>query len=128
MKKILIVDDEKDVVKLLQTTLVNSGYEVVVAFDGIQAVQSAHREKPDLIILDIVMPAGDGYTVCEKLKESSQTWPIPIIVLTGKMGEEGRKRALEGGANFYLTKPYDREAFLSIVKKTLFPSGEPKKE
>ena len=118
-KKILVVDDEADIVKLLHTTLTDSGYDVVVALDALQATHSAHQDKPDLIILDIVMPGGDGYAVCRNLRKSSHTWTTPIIVLTGKMGEEGKKRAFEAGANFYLTKPYDRAALLSMVKNAL---------
>lgn len=127
-KKILVVDDEMDIVRLLQTTLTEQGYEVIVAFDGIQAVHRAHHDKPDLIILDIIMPAGDGYTVCKKLKQSSHTWAIPIIVLTGKMGEEGRKEALEKGVDFYLIKPYNRKVLLSMVKEVLFSSSEPEEK
>ena len=127
-KKILVVDDEADIVKLLQTTLTDKGYEVIVAFDSIQAVHRAHQDKPDLIILDIVMPGGDGYAVCRNLRKSSHTWTTPIIVLTGKMGEEGRKRAFEAGANFYLIKPYNRKVLLSMVKKALFPLREPEEK
>jgi len=127
-KKILIVDDEMDIVRLLQTTLTDKGYEVIVAFDGTQAVHRAHHDKPDLIILDIVMPAGDGYTVCKKLKQSSHTWTIPIIVLTGKMGEAGRKKSLEVGADFYLIKPYNRAVLLSMVEEALFSSSKPEEK
>lgn len=127
-KKILVVDDEADIVRLLQTTLTDEGYEVIVAFDGTQAVHSAHHDKPHLIVLDIVMPAGDGYAVCKKLKQSSHTWTMPIIVLTGKMGERGKKKAFEVGADFYLIKPYNRQVLLSTVKKALFPLNEPEEK
>jgi DNA-binding response OmpR family regulator len=127
-KKILVVDDEVDIVKLLQTTLTDKGYEVIVAFDAVSALHSAHRDRPDLMILDIVMPAGDGYAVCETLRRSTHTLSLPIILLTGKMGEGGRKRAFEVGANFYITKPYDREELLCLVEKTLTPSDASEKD
>src|SRR4030042_6507197 len=108
-KKILIVDDERDIVKVLVIRLESSGYEVISAFDGAQGVFMAHKENPDLIILDIRMPAGDGFSVAEKLKESTDTFTIPVIFLTGspEMNSEGRDRAL--GARFYVKKPYDPE-------------------
>ena len=80
-KKILIVDDERDIVKVLVIRLESSGYEVISAFDGAQGVFMAHKEQPDLIILDIRMPAGDGFSVAERLKRSTHTWTIPIIFL-----------------------------------------------
>jgi len=82
-KKVLVVDDERDIIKALMIRLQGAGYEVVTAFDGAQAIFVAHKEKPDLIILDIRMPAGDGFSVAEKLKHSTNTVSIPIIFLTG---------------------------------------------
>jgi DNA-binding response OmpR family regulator len=90
-KKILIVDDERDIVKVLVIRLESSGYEVISAFDGAQGVFMAHKENPDLIILDIRMPAGDGFSVAERLKRSSHTWTIPIIFLTESERGRGRR-------------------------------------
>jgi DNA-binding response OmpR family regulator len=81
-KKILIVDDERDIVKALMIRLKNSGYDVVSAFNGVEGVSMAYGEKPDLIILDIRMPAGSGLSVAEQLKRSTHTRAIPIIFLT----------------------------------------------
>lgn len=123
-KRILIVDDEKDFVKMLQIRLEANGYEVIAAFDGIQGVMVAKREKPDLIILDVMMPAGDGYLVCERLKMSSFTWTIPVIFLSAKSRPEDEAKAYEVGAKYYLTKPYESEVLLDTIKRALEPSEE----
>jgi DNA-binding response OmpR family regulator len=118
-KKILIVDDERDIVKVLMIRLQSGGYEVIAAFDGAQGVFMAHKEKPDLIILDIRMPAGDGFSVAERLKRSSHTWTIPVIFLTGSPEKDAEGRAMELGARFYIKKPYDPEELLDAVKRAL---------
>ncbi len=118
-KKILIVDDERDIVKALMIRLQTSGYEVVYAFDGAQAVFMAHKERPDLVILDIRMPAGDGFSVAQRLGESTPTFKIPIIFLTGSPETNSEQRAQELGARFYIKKPYDPEELLDAVKRAL---------
>ena len=92
-KKILIVDDERDIVKALMIRLQGAGYEVVTAFDGAQGIFVAHKEKPDLILLDIRMPAGNGFSVAEKLKHSVNTLSIPVIFLTGSPERNAEERA-----------------------------------
>jgi len=118
-KKILIVDDERDIVKVLMIRLQSSGYEIVAAFDGAQGVFMAHKETPDLIILDIRMPAGDGFSVAERLKRSSQTLNIPLIFLTGSPEKDAEGRAMALGARFYIKKPYDPEELLDAVRRAL---------
>jgi DNA-binding response OmpR family regulator len=118
-KKILVVDDERDIVKALMIRLKANGYEVVTAFDGAQGVFMAHKEKPDLIILDIRMPAGDGFSVAERLKSSMYTFSIPIIFLTGSPERDAEGRAMELGARFYIKKPYDPEELLDAVKRAI---------
>ena len=118
-KKILIVDDERDIVKVLVIRLESSGYEVISAFDGAQGVFMAHKEQPDLIILDIRMPAGDGFSVAERLKRSTHTWTIPIIFLTGSPEREAEGKAMDLGARFFIKKPYDPEELLDAVKRAL---------
>lgn len=118
-KKILIVDDERDIVRVLMIRLQTSGYDVVAAFDGAQGVFMAHKEKPDLIILDIRMPAGDGFSVAHRLRRSANTWAIPIIFLTGSPERGAEERAMEMGARFYIKKPYDPEELLDAVKRAL---------
>jgi len=118
-KKILIVDDERDIVKALTIRLGASGYQVVSAYDGAQGVFLAHKEKPDLILLDIRMPAGNGFSVAEKLKQASRTTRIPILFLTGSPEREAEEKALALGARFYIKKPYDPEELLDAVKRAL---------
>ena len=118
-KKILIVDDEKDIVRALMTRFQAAGYDVAAAFDGAQGIFMAHKEKPDLIVLDIRMPAGDGFRTAERLKRSTHTWGIPVIFLTGSPLKEAESRAIEIGARSFIKKPYDPEKLLEIVKKIL---------
>jgi len=120
-KKILIVDDERDIVKALKIRLQHNAYDVVVAFDGAQGIFMAHKEKPSLIILDIRMPAGDGFSVAEKLRQSNQTERIPIIFLTGSPERNAEERAMELGARFYIKKPYDPEELLEAVRRAMEP-------
>jgi DNA-binding response OmpR family regulator len=118
-KKILIVDDERDIVKALMIRLKGAGYDVVTAFDGAQGVFMAHKETPDIILLDIRMPASNGFNVVERLKRSTQTGTIPVIFLTGSPEKNAEGRALELGARFYIKKPYDPEELLDAIKRAL---------
>ena len=118
-KKILIVDDERDIVKALMIRLQSNGYHVVAAFDGAQGISMANKEIPDLVILDIRMPAGDGFSVVEKLKQSDRTDRIPIIFLTGSPERNAEEKAIGLGARFYIKKPYDPEELLDAVKRAL---------
>jgi DNA-binding response OmpR family regulator len=122
-KKILIVDDERDIVKALTIRLQTNGYEVVTAFDGAQGVFIAHKEKPDLVLLDIRMPSGNGFSVAHQLRKSSHTLHIPIIFLTGSPETNAEQRAQELGARFYIKKPYDPEELLDAVKRALREEG-----
>ncbi len=118
-KKILIVDDERDIVKALMIRLQGAGYDVVTAFDGAQGVFMAHKEKPDLILLDIRMPAGNGFSVAQRLKRSIHTFTIPVIFLTGSPEKNAEEKAMALGARFYIKKPYDPEELLDAVKRAL---------
>ena len=118
-KKILVVEDERDIVKALTIRLQGAGYDVVAAFDGAQGVFMAHKEKPDLVILDIRMPAGDGFSVADRLKRSTHTQDIPIIFLTGSPELNSEERAMRSGARFYIKKPYDPEELLDAGRRAL---------
>ncbi len=124
-KKILVIDDDPNIVRMVQTRLEASGYEVITAFDGQQGITHAYKERPNLIISDIMMPAGGGYLVYKKLKMSSKTWSIPVIFLTARDGPEDVAKAYKLGAQYYLKKPYKPEILLETVKKALEPSMEP---
>lgn len=118
-KKILIIDDERDIVKALTLRLQSSGYRTVAAYDGAQGLFMAHKEKPHLILLDIRMPAGDGFSVVEKLKESQRMSRIPIIIVTGSPEREAEERASQLGVRYFIKKPYDPEELLDAVRRAL---------
>jgi len=124
-KRILIVDDERDIVKALTIRLRGAGYEVVTAFDGAQGIFMAHKENPDLIILDIRMPAGNGFSVAEKLKQSTNTLAIPVIFLTGSPERNSEEKAMALGVRFYVKKPYDPEELLDAIKRALEKEADP---
>ena len=119
--KILVVDDEQDVAKALKARLKASGFSVLIASDSVQAFTMANKEKPDLIILDIMIPGGGGFVVAERLKQSTATHRIPIIFLTGISG--GEERAYKAGASGYVMKPYQPEKLLETIQDAMDISG-----
>lgn len=118
-KKILVADDEKNIAKLVKVNLERAGFEVVVASDGIEALKKVEEEKPDLIVLDIMMPRMDGITVLKKLKEKEETKSIPIVMLTVKAEDEDIFRGWQEGADSYLTKPFNPAEVVIIVQGIL---------
>ncbi len=118
-KKILVIDDMPNVVTMVKARLEASGYEVITALDGQQGLTYANAEKPDLIILDIVMPAGGGYSVYTRLRMSPKTRFVPVIFLTAKDKPEDVARAYKLGAEYFVRKPYKPEMLLGTVKKVL---------
>ncbi len=118
-KKILIADDDQNTVSFLASMLKANKYEVVAAFDGLQTITVAHKEKPDLILLDIMMPVRSGINIFENLKTSTLTALTPVIFITGIANPEVREKALEMGATDYVVKPFEAEELLSKIKKAL---------
>ena len=118
-KKILVIDDMPNVVTMVKARLEASGYEVITALDGQQGLTYANAERPDLIILDIVMPAGGGYSVYARLRMSPKTRSVPVIFLTAKDKPEDVARAYKLGAEYFVKKPYKPEMLLGTVKKVL---------
>ena len=113
--RILIVDDERDFVELVQFRLAALGYEFIVASDGVQALSQARQVKPDLILLDLIMPNMDGFDLLETLRSDASERFLPIIVLTADTTEEAKARALDAGATDFLVKPVSpTEALLRI--------------
>jgi len=139
---ILVVDDNRSVVRIIQVLLQKEGFEVLTAFDGLEGLQKAQEEKPDLIILDIVMPRLDGYEVCRLLQDDPDTAAIPVLILTVKgqvddpdIGDQAletgireRMDGYEAGAIEFLSKPIKAKELLDRVKTLLwfdsFPVGE----
>jgi two-component system, OmpR family, response regulator VicR len=116
MKKILVVDDEKPIVEILQYNLEKEGYQVVTAFDGEEALEIVKQENPDLVLLDIMLPKKDGFSVCRELRSERN---IPIIMLTAKELETDKVLGLELGADDYVTKPFSSREIIARIKAIL---------
>jgi len=115
-KKILVVDDEKPIVEILQYNLEKEGYQVITAFDGEETLKKVELEKPDLIVLDIMLPQKDGFTVCREIRSN---YDIPIIMLTAKEMEMDKVLGLELGADDYVTKPFSAREVTARIKAQL---------
>jgi len=118
-EKILIVDDEKDIVKMLDYNLKKEGFRTVIAHDGEDALRSANKEHPDLVLLDLMLPGRDGLDVCKSLKNDPKTARIPIIMLTAKTQEADKIVGLELGADDYVTKPFSPRELVARIKAVL---------
>jgi DNA-binding response OmpR family regulator len=117
--KILVVDDEQEIVRALTMRLRAAGYQVISAHDGLVGTQMAITESPDLVILDIGMPCGDGHTVAQRLMNNKETRATPIIFLTARTSEIDRKKAKNVHAAGYLTKPFKSQDLLDTIADAL---------
>lgn len=122
-RKILTVDDEKHIVRLIQVNLERQGYEVVTAYDGREALQKVDDERPDLVILDVMMPYMDGFEVLQNLKRNPGTRDIPVIMLTAKAQDADVFKGWQSGVDCYLTKPFNPMELMSFVQR-IFKSLE----
>ncbi|MBN1869307.1 MAG: response regulator [Candidatus Omnitrophica bacterium] len=118
-KKILIVDDEKNLIGLVALHMRMAGYEPLFATDGEEALAIVEKEKPDLIILDLMLPKIDGSNVCKLIRKEDAFKDIPIIMLTAKAGIEDKLRGFEAGADDYVTKPFSPKELVARVKRVL---------
>jgi DNA-binding response OmpR family regulator len=117
MATIMVVDDEEDIIALIQKILTKEGHTVITARDGKEALQKLKEIKPDLILLDIMMPGMSGYQVCKMIKQSNETHSITVAMLTVKADDEDKIRALENsGADWYFTKPIDVKRFARSIE------------
>lgn len=119
MSKILIVDDLPTEVQLMKSAIADLGHAIVVATDGEQALDLAHRENPDLLLLDVVLPRMDGFQVCRKLKKDPQTSKIPVILISSKTQESDKFWGLKQGATAYICKPFSPQDLADTVSKNL---------
>jgi len=115
-KKVLIVDDEKNIIEILKFNLKKEGFDTIEAYDGEQAMEMALNEKPDLILLDVMLPKMDGFTVCRKLRQQIST---PILMLTAREEEVDKVLGLELGADDYITKPFSQRELMARVKANI---------
>lgn len=118
-ERVLLVDDEDLILQMLSDTLHASGYEVLTALDGAEGLARARAERPDLIVLDVMMPKLDGLKVARLLKSDRNYSHIPIIILTAKAGASDPELVRQAGAECYLTKPVDADVLIGHVKRLL---------
>jgi DNA-binding response OmpR family regulator len=118
-KKILIVEDDPDIRKSMNVRLKANGYDIFVASDVVTGVMMARKHEPDLIILDLGLPGGDGFNVIDRLKIVPTLALIPIIIVSGRTGVPNQERALEAGVQAFLQKPVENAELLAVIRKTL---------
>src|SRR5438045_3540674 len=124
-KKILAVDDERHIIRLVEVNLQRAGYEVVTAYDGREALEKVKSEKPDLVVLDVMMPYMDGFEVLKNLKQDPVTAEIPVIMLTAKAQDADVFRGWQSGVDCYLTKPFNPMELLTFVKRIFESISKP---
>ena len=127
MQRVLIIEDEVDIADLIKFNLQRAGYTVSQAHDGIVGTETAIRERPDLIVLDLMLPGRDGYSVFREVRRDARTSHIPVIMLTARAQTEDRIQGLEAGADDYLTKPFSPKELVlrvnAILKRADAPPG-----
>ncbi|MGK4466741.1 response regulator [Mammaliicoccus sciuri] len=121
-QKVLVVDDEQSIVTLLKYNIEQAGYQVILAYDGVQALEKVNEEKPDLVVLDVMLPEKDGIEVCKTIRSDKNQ--VPILMLTAKDDEFDRVLGLELGADDYMTKPFSPREVVARVKAILRRVGQ----
>ncbi len=122
-KTILLVEDDRDQLMGMNVRLRSVGYNVVAAGDAISAISAVRKAKPDLIVLDLGLPGGDGFVIMERLRSLIDLALIPIIVVSGRDPATNKRRALEAGAQAYIQKPIDNQELLAAIEKALGKSS-----
>lgn len=117
--RILVVDDEPDVIKIISVRLKAAGYDVITAEDGQEGLLKARTEKPDLVLLDLMLPKVDGFQVCRMLKYDENFKSIPIILLTARTQEADKQAGKDVGADAYIEKPFDYKELLTKIEELL---------
>ena len=118
-KKIMVVDDEPYIARVIKFKLEQEGYTVISANDGITGLSKIKEEKPDLVLLDVMMPGMSGYEVCQKIKGDAELAGIPVVILTAKGQERDREQGFSMGASDYITKPFSPNRLLELVKSII---------
>lgn len=116
-RKILVVDDERHIVRLVEVNLQRAGYDVVTAYDGVEALEKVTSEKPDMLVLDVMMPRKDGFEVLQDLQANPATATIPVIMLTAKAQDADIFKGWQSGVSSYLTKPFNPRELLTFVER-----------
>lgn len=118
-RKILMIDDEDQLVQMVKMRLEANGYKVIIAYDGMEGLKKAREERPDLILLDLMLPKMDGYKVCRTLKFDEKYKDIFIIMFTARVQESDERMGKEVGADAYITKPFDAQRLINKIKELL---------
>jgi two-component system alkaline phosphatase synthesis response regulator PhoP/two-component system response regulator VicR len=124
-KRILVVDDERHIVRLVQVNLERAGYEILTAFDGIEALEQVKNENPDMVVLDVMMPRMDGFEVLKNLQADPRYQNIPVIMLTAKAQDADIFKGWASGVSSYLTKPFNPRELLVFVERIFQSMDEP---
>ncbi len=122
--KILVVDDEPEITEIVETFLTENGFKVQTENEPAKAVEKARAFKPDVILLDIMMPGVDGYDICQALKKDPEFSNVPIIFLTGKDRSDDMGRSFKSGGDMFIKKPFSCERLLEIVSIVLMSTGK----
>lgn len=117
--KILVIDDESEITQIIEAFLQNAGYEVATENSSVVGIELAKQFKPDLVLLDIMMPNMDGYEICDELKKSSETRTVPVIFLTGKDSRDDKGKSFQVGGDMFVKKPFSCERLLEIINIVL---------
>lgn len=115
--KVLVCDDERHIVRLIQINLEKQGYQVITAYDGKEGLEKIRSEKPDLVVLDVMMPYMDGFEVLKNLRREPETENLPVIMLTAKAQDKDVFEGYHYGADMYLTKPFNPNELIMFVKR-----------
>ena len=118
-KRILIVEDEESLLKLESILLSSKGYSVTGVMDGKSALEEIRARKPDLVVLDIMLPELDGFEVCKRIKENPETAAIPVVMLTAKKNSQDYARGMQVGADAYITKPFKSAQVIELIQGLL---------
>ncbi len=122
--KIFIVDDEPEITEIVETFLSEHGFQVLTENNPSLAIDKAENYKPDVILLDIMMPGMDGYTICQNLKQNPDFYNTPVIFLTGKDKSDDMGRSFKSGGDMFIKKPFSCERLLEIVNIVLMSTGK----
>jgi DNA-binding response OmpR family regulator len=121
--RILFADDNEDLLDAMRIRLRANGFDVLTATDGVEATRRAKQDRPDLVILDIGMPGGDGHTVVERIRTDPETMLVPVIFLTARTALADFQRAEDNGVEKYITKPFQPEELLMAIEQVLETAG-----
>lgn len=122
--KVLVCDDERHIVRLIQVNLERQGYQVITAFDGKEGLEKIKSEKPNLVVLDVMMPYMDGFEVLKSIRREPETESLPVIMLTAKAQDKDVFEGFHYGADMYLTKPFNPMELVAFVKRISSNAGD----